>query len=527
TPENEYVTVDFFWNTTATDTALYRGVRIARETRVGLFANPQRTNYTFIGWSTVRDDLALANEFNFDAPVTAEVTNVYAQWLADTVFTLTYVAGTNGIGEPHVVTDVRVDSNRVLLALNVTGITPQEGYRFIGWIIEGETELRQPGTIILVDGDLTIVAQWEPIPPDGRIEKRAGSRVALIGTTIGYTITITNHDTIPMTNYEVIDELDTRLVEFVEGSLRINGEESYNATHTDGVIHVTLNEIAPGETLAITFRVTVLDAAVGMTIYNTAILRHQIHGTMDASETVEVSILSIRPNPVHYAYLIGFPDGTVGPRANITRAEVATIFFRLICDEYRIEIWSQENPFSDVALERWYNNSISTMANDGFLLGIPDGTFQPSRAITRGEFATIVSRFMNVTYTGAYRFPDIDGHWAADAINAVAYVGWVLGYPDGTFRPNAPITRSEVTAIVNRIFIRNLAEVDYLLYGLISWPDNANPNSWYYLHMKEAANSNHHDMLECGFYKMWTELIPPRDWAVLHHPNSRPEDILQ
>ena len=229
------------------------------------------------------------------------------------------------------------------------------------------------------------------------------------------------------------------------------------------------------------------------------------------------------PTSAHYAYLIGYTDGTVQPHSNISRAEVATIFFRLISDEYRAEIWSQENLFSDVAFERWYNNSISTMANDGLLLGYSDGTFRPNKAITRAEFATIVARFMNVTDTGGSElFADVSGHWAVTAINSIAYGGWVNGYPDGTFRPDNLITRAETAAIINRIFSRTPETSDDLLPNMISWTDNADPNTWYYKYIQEATNSHLYEMKEDGICEKWTELIPSRDWTVLQRPNSTP-----
>jgi len=329
-----------------------------------------------------------------------------------------------------------------------------------------------------------------------------------------------------MSGFTVIDEIDTDHVRFAEGTLRVNGEVHANASYADGVIRVELDDIEPEGVVVIRFGVIVSREAAGEVIYNTATLSHPNYGDVSVSERVEVEVLSIVPNLTHFSYLIGYEDGTVRPRSNISRAEVATIFFRLICDEYRADIWSQENNFRDVSMRHWHNNAISTMANEGFLLGYRDGTFRPNNAITRAEFATIVSRFMNVRYTGANKFSDIDGHWAATAINSVAYVGWVTGYGDGTFRPNNTITRAEAAAIVNRIFLRHPESVEDLLPGMITWPDNANRNMWYYLHIQEATNSHNHEMKDCGIHETWTELIPPRDWRVLQLPTSTPQCIM-
>jgi len=247
---------------------------------------------------------------------------------------------------------------------------------------------------------------------------------------------------------------------------------------------------------------------------------------VEHTASVSVGIISFVPNPTHYAYIIGYTDGTVRPRGNITRAEVSTIFFRLISDEDRVELWSQENTFRDVTLNRWYNNAISTMANAGFLQGYSDGTFRPGAAITRAEFATVVSRFMNLEYTGPNRFNDIAGHWASSAINSIAYTGWIRGYGDGTFRPNNTITRAEAATVINRIFLRSPETANDLLPNMRTWPDNTNPNAWYYLAIQEATNSHYHEMKACGVYERWTELIPPRDWTVLQRPDSTPQCIM-
>jgi hypothetical protein len=196
-------------------------------------------------------------------------------------------------------------------------------------------------------------------------------------------------------------------------------------------------------------------------------------------------------------------------------------------DEHRADVWAQVNIFSDVVIDNWFNNAVSTMANDGMLRGFPDGTFRPAANITRGEFAAIAARFMDEYYGGANRFADIDGHWAASAINTVAAQDWVRGFPDGTFRPEQPITRAEVAAIVNRMFVRLPETVDDLLDGMKVWSDNRDEGSWFFLYVQEATNSNAFEKKADGIHKTWMELLPMRDWAVLERPNSRPQDIMQ
>ncbi len=218
----------------------------------------------------------------------------------------------------------------------------------------------------------------------------------------------------------------------------------------------------------------------------------------------------------HYAYIVGYPDGNVKPEGNITRAEVATIFFRLLTDESRDEFWSQTNPYSDVSEDDWYNNAVSTLTNADIIDGYEDGTFKPNGNITRAEFATIAVRFFEATYEGENLFPDIDGHWAQDYINEAANAGIVDGYPDGTFGPQKLITRAEAMTMVNRTIDRHPHE-DHLLEDMIVWPDNPE-TAWYYEQVQEATNSHEYTMNtddEQNPYEIWTELLPVRDWAQL------------
>ena len=218
----------------------------------------------------------------------------------------------------------------------------------------------------------------------------------------------------------------------------------------------------------------------------------------------------------HYAYIAGYEDGTVRPNNNITRAEVATIFFRLFTDEYRETYWSTNNPFSDVAYTAWYNNAVSTTSNAGIIAGYPDGTFQPNNYITRAEFATIAARFLSEEYVGPDLFTDISGHWAAEYINRAANAGWINGYPDGSFRPNAYITRAEAMTLVNSMLGR-MPHKDHMLENMVKWPDNPEA-AWYYEAVQEATNGHDYDWYEEEdqlFYEIWTALQPNRDWAAL------------
>ena len=217
----------------------------------------------------------------------------------------------------------------------------------------------------------------------------------------------------------------------------------------------------------------------------------------------------------HVAYIIGYPDGEVKPEGNITRAEVATIFFRLLTDETRDEYWSKTNSYTDVPADSWFNNAISTLSSMGIIDGYADGSFRPDAPITRAEFTKIaVSFFEYADYVYENTFTDVrSGSWYTQFIAAAVEIGLIEGYPDGTFRPDNYITRAEACTIVNRTLNRAPDE-DHLLPEsvMITWPDNQ-PGTWYYADMQEATNSHDYDWL--GSIEDWTEKLEERDWEAL------------
>jgi len=215
-------------------------------------------------------------------------------------------------------------------------------------------------------------------------------------------------------------------------------------------------------------------------------------------------------NENHFAYIVGYEDGTVRPNANITRAEVAAIFFRLLKDDVRDSNLTAENDFNDVAFGLWHNKSISTMAHVGILKGRTSDTFVPNAPITRAEFAAICSRFDRSNVEIKSDFNDISGHWAEKEIRRAASLGWIKGYADGSFKPDQNITRAEAASMINRMLHRLPETVDDLLDGMIQWPDNQ-PSDWYYINMQEATNS--HDFKQKGeINEYWTKLTENPNW---------------
>lgn len=218
----------------------------------------------------------------------------------------------------------------------------------------------------------------------------------------------------------------------------------------------------------------------------------------------------------HFAYIVGYPNGNVEPNGNITRAEVATIFFRLLTEEVRTANSTQSNSLSDVTRGQWFNHAVSTLSSMGIVKGHNDGTFAPNTPITRAEFAAIAARFDDKNTDTSSKFTDIASHWAKNEIGIAANKGWINGYPDGTFRPNQYITRAEAMTLVNRVLNRLPENSSDLLDSMIKWPDNSDASAWYYLAVQEATNSHaYSDKSKDDKYEKWTTIRDARDWTEL------------
>ena len=217
----------------------------------------------------------------------------------------------------------------------------------------------------------------------------------------------------------------------------------------------------------------------------------------------------------HFAYVVGYGNGEVRPQNNITRAEVATIFFRLLTDDVRDENLTKTNRYSDVTRADWYNTAVSTLSSMSIITGYPDGTFRPNAAITRAEFAAIAARFDSNGDKTTAKFSDIATHWAKDEISIAYNNGWINGYPNGTFGPQRDITRAETMTLVNRVLNRQPETEDDLLPNMVTWTDNADKNAWYYLAVQEATNSHYYKFKTNSKYEKWTELRKARDWTLL------------
>ena len=212
----------------------------------------------------------------------------------------------------------------------------------------------------------------------------------------------------------------------------------------------------------------------------------------------------------HFAYVQGYPDGTVKPAGSITRAEVAAILFRLMDADSRSLYYSTASGFRDVDSTKWYNTYVATLNNAGVITDSRTGYFRPNDAITRAELAAMLAQFAEKKSAAIY-FSDVSaGYWAANAIALTANLGWINGYPDGTFGPDKTVTRAELMAMVNRATGRAPESTSALLSGMKTWKDNADTARWYYLDVQEATNS--HTYLGAPT-ETWTSLTATPDWS--------------
>lgn len=335
------------------------------------------------------------------------------------------------------------------------------------------------------------------------------------GDTVTWQITVLNNGQMDLEDIAVSDLLTI-------------GKGSVELVLYKGSVIVKTVDLKVGESVALYADYKVKASDQGQTLVNTVTASADVPGKEDPRDSdvnSDVKVVDGKHRPAlnledHVAYVIGYEDDTVRPQNNITRAEVATIFFRLLTDESRAYYWSQTNDYSDVTAGDWYNNAISTMANAGIVTGYPDGTFRPNAPITRAEFAAIAARFSDVVYNGKCSFSDVlKTFWGYDKISLAEHLGWITGYPDNTFRPDNDITRAEAMTLINRVLERAVEE-EHMLPDMVKWRDN-DPDAWYYEAVQEATNSHDYTRLKkvvpgqdfC--YEDWVHIDEVPDWAAL------------
>ena len=433
--------------------------------KVAAASTPVRNGYTFLGWYTAADG---GDRADFEKEVYGPKT-LYAHWAKNAAVTFRIVNGTwsGGAAEDKTVTVVlypQADgtASGTLDASYVPQIMlPALGYENTagGW---EQTPNTDPNGIT---GDVTYVYRF-------------GSTGG--GSSSGHSTRYTLH-------YES------------------NGGTAYKDERCSSGTKVTLDKTPTRESY--TFTGWYADKALTQKITSV---------TMNSDKTVyagwEATGVPDKLNgDDHFAYVIGYPDGKVHPEGNISRAETATIFFRLLKSDIRDGNLTADNDFSDVSDGQWHNKAISTMAKLGIVKGRRADRFDPDASITRAEFAAICARFNTKPVENGGSFSDISGHWAENEIERAAAFGWISGYPDGTFRPDARITRAEAMTMINRVLCRMPQSESDLLDSMVTWPDNK-PSDWHYLAVQEATNS--HDFNRQGEVgESWTKLTSVPDWT--------------
>lgn len=287
-------------------------------------------------------------------------------------------------------------------------------------------------------------------------------------------------------------------------SVVIDGEKTDVPVSTeDGKIVVNVDDIEPPEREGFAFDGWYTDPT----------LTEKAEGTVEITEDTHFYpnfINLTAPNNLisddHIAYIYGYPDGEVKPNGNITREEVVAAFYRLLKPDYRATIETAEHSFPDINADRWSVEEIATMANGGYIVGDQNGNFNPAKPITRAEFVTIAVKFMESdAVPNANYFTDVSGHWAEESIKKAAYsFYWILGYADGTFRPNNFITRAEAMTIINKMLVRY---GDHTSEHAEDWPD-LSETDWFYSNVIEATTHNHtFDRHDNGWSETWTGII--------------------
>ena len=263
-----------------------------------------------------------------------------------------------------------------------------------------------------------------------------------------------------------------------------------------------------------------IENAEGGTTYTfTANFYHRSGGGGSRPSTPTVTIPDDVPTGLngkdHYAYIIGYGNNDVRPQNNITRAEVATIFFRLLTDETREANMTKSNGYNDVKDGDWFCCAVSTLSKMGIIKGYEDGSFKPNDPISRAEFAAIAARFDPDGDKTPASFADVSSHWAKDEISIAANHGWIKGYEDGSFKPDQKITRAETMTLVNRVLNRLPEAKDDLHKDMKTWVDNMDETAWYYLAVQEATNSHYFKNKTGTKFEQWTDLRDTRDWSEL------------
>ena len=424
----------------------------------GELPTPTREGYTFEGWYLSKTEFTPANKVEATTIVKATADHtLYANWTANT-YTVTFnpKGGEVNPREKNVTFDA---------AYGELPTPTRTGYTFNGWYL-GDKEITKDSTVETAE-DHTLTASWS---------------INSHWLTIKYLNKSNGKELAP--EYSQKHDYDTTVK---VKSPSIPGYKFYD--RDDETVVVTM----PDEDVT---RIVYYVRKTG-----------NGGGTYDSPNKTKKTSPALTLNTAdHFAFINGYPDGSVQPEGNVTRAETAAILYRIMGDDCQSYYKTTSCSYSDVARGDWFNTYVATLENAGVIVDTrTNGKFRPNDAITRAELASMIAQFAGLDSASAANFNDVGTiYWAAKEIAIAAKMGWINGYPDGSFRPNQNVTRAELMAMVNRALGRTPKSEDDLLSGMKTWSDNANTGAWYYLDVQEATNS--HTYTKSGTHETWKKL---------------------
>lgn len=488
-------------------------------------AKYERTGYTFEGWYETA--ACTGEKFNFTTAINADKT-LYAKWTprTDIPYTVKYLEeGTNkelhaaktGTGTFNTTVQVTAEA---ISGYTLVGSSPRalklekvDGNELIFYYTKDPVKVSYTVHYYL-DGTATKVAADKVVN-----NVNAGTEVTEDAISVtGYTAAAPTQQKLNLSatgTNEIIfyytKNVGTQVAYTIRYLKEGTGEALLPAYSGTGVVGNSLTVTAPAidgyTALAPTSYTITLNADAAKNIIT--FYYREATSTIPAGEPAKEPFnKNANPRQLnrddHFAYIKGYPDGTVRPEASLTRAEAAAILYRVMEKSCVERFHAESSSFRDVPDGKWYTTYVATLEKAGVIVDSKDGNFRPNDAITRAELASMLAQFANVT-GGTNTFSDVPAtHWAADYIAAAVRSGWIQGYPDGTFRPEQTIKRAEMTAMVNRALGRDPQSASDLLEGMKTWKDNADPTAWFYLDIQEAANGHTYARKTGGEY--WTGL---------------------
>lgn len=430
-----------------------------------------KEGYVLDGWLIDNTPYEKGAEIVVDRDIDA-----YAKWVSETPVTYSVSFNSNGGSFVQAVSGVEGSTVR----LNQT--PTRNRYVFEGWYLDSDFS-GQKVTKVTLTSDITVYAKWT------REESGGGGGGG--GAAPQATVTFKTTDGIEL---ETIKRVIGSTIDLSKYTYEKEGY-TFEGWYTDKELTNKITSIKLSE--------------------DTVIYANWTESKKE--ETEDKNKNSYKPGILtneHYAYIVGREGGLIAPESDITRAEVATIIYRLLDEDERNKAKTAENVFTDVNECDWFNTAVSTLASLELVKGRTEDTFAPNACITRAELATIFARMVEIETDGKKLFSDVEGHWAESYINEAATAEWIIGY-NGLFRPDDNITRAEVMTLVNRVLNREPETKEDLLSGMTTWVDNADETAWYYLAVQEATNSHTYKMKADGKHERWTKLTENPDWTKL------------